>query len=238
MITDPTYNFTSPAGRECIIAAARFAAVNPSSRVLDLGCGGGAGAVTLAKEFRCKVLAVDTRQGFAPEARGLCESEGVSHLVTVDDRDPFETNHSEEPFDLIIAEGGFLKPTLRKTFFEKLPEWLVARGWVAFADKVYVTEQPPSSVQLVFGEAKKQTLSEGAYRELVKESGLDLQYIGLVPPSGWDNYYAHIAKRIAGKGGVYGSGEVKAAMRNEINLFYRMECMKYVGYLFCICRKA
>jgi predicted O-methyltransferase YrrM len=237
MITDSNYNFTSPAGREYIIAAARFAAVNPSSRVLDLGCGGGAGAVTLAREFRCKVLAVDTRPGFAREARGLCEKEGVSHLVTVDEHDPFDTNHSEDPFDLIVAEGGFLKPSLRKTFFEKLPEWLLARGWVAFADKVYITDQLPSSVQLAYGEAKKQTLSEEAYREMVKNSGLDLQYIGLAPPSNWDNYYAHLAKRMADKDGFFGEGAIKTATHNEINLFYRMDCLKYIGYLFCICRK-
>jgi protein-L-isoaspartate O-methyltransferase len=238
MITDSSYNFLSPAGREYIIAAARFAAVNPSSRILDLGCGGGAGAVTLAKEFRCKVRASETRRGLVDEARVFCEKEGVSHLVTLDDGDPFDVNHAEEPFDLIIAEGGFLKPTVRKTFFEKLPQWLLPRGWAAFTDKVYTTEQVPSSVQLAHGEIKKQTLAEENYRELIKNVGLDLQYIGLAPPSGWDNYYGHMAKRIATGGcGYFGAGAVKNAMNNEINLFYRMDCLKYLGYLICICRR-
>jgi len=237
MITEPDYNFISPAGRECVTAAARFAAVNPSSRVLDLGCGGGAGAVTIAREFRCKITAIDTRQGLALESRLLCERMGVSHLVAVDDQDPFETNHAEDPFDLIIAEGGFLKPTLRKTFFEKLPQWLLPRGWVAFADKIYTTGQVPSSVQAAYGEIKKQTLDEEAYREMVKSAGLDLQYIGLAPPSNWDNYYGHMAKRMADVDGYFGAGTVKAALNNEINLFYRMDCLKYLGYLFCICRR-
>jgi SAM-dependent methyltransferase len=238
MITDSGYNFISPAGREFALAAARFAAVNPSSRILDLGCGCGAGAAAHAKEFRCKVLAAETRAGLANEARAFCENEGVSHLVTLDDRDPFETNHAEEPLDLIIAEGGFLKPTVRKTFFEKLPQWLLPRGWVAFADKIYTTDQIPSSIQLAYGDAKKQTLNEEAYREMVKSAGLDLQYIGLSPPSNWDNYYGHMAKRMADGGGYFGNGAVKAALNNEINLFYRMDCLKYLGYLVCICRLA
>ena len=236
MITDSDYNFTSPAGREYIIAAARFAAVNPSSRVLDLGCGSGAGVAALAKEFRCKVLSADTRRGFAQETRALCEKEGVSHLVTVEDSDAFETNHAENPFDLIIAEGGFLSPVMRKTFFEKLPGWLRPRGWLAFADKVYTTAQIPSPVWQAYGEPKKQTLSEEAYREMVRDAGLDLQYAGLAPPSAWDNYYGHMAKRITESKGYFGSAAVKSTLHNEIGLFYRMDCFKYVGYLFCICR--
>jgi hypothetical protein len=202
-----------------------------------LGCGYGAGAVTLTKEFRCKVWAADTRRGLAEEARGLCEREGVSNLVTLDEEDPFETNHAEEPFDLIIAEGGFLKPAFRKTFFEKVPEWLLPRGWVAFADRIYTTEQVPSSVQLTYGDPKKQILSEEAYREMVSGAGLDLQFIGLAPPSNWDNYYGHMAKRMTDERGYFGSGNVRAVIHNEINLFYRMDCLKYLGYLFCICRR-
>ena len=237
MITESDYNFVSPAGREYMIAAARFAAVNPSSRVLDLGCGSGAGAVTIAREFRCKILAVDTRPGLAVEARTLCEREGVSHLVTVDAQDPFETNHADDPFELIIAEGGFLKPTLRKTFFEKLPQWLLPRGWVSFADRIYTTDQVPSPVQAAYGEIKKQTLNEEAYREMVKAAGLDLQYIGLAPPSNWDNCYGHMAKMMAGGEGYFGADAIKTALNNEINLFYKMDCLKYLGYLFCICRR-
>lgn len=237
MITDPDYNFISPAGREYAIAAARFAAVNPSTRILNLGCGSGACAMILAKEFRCKILATDTRPGLALEARTLCENEGVSHLVSIDPKDPFDTNHAEDPFDLIIAEGGFLKPTVRKTFFEKLPQWLKPRSWVAFADKIYTTEQVPSSVQLAYGEIKKQTLLEEAYREMIKSANLDLQYIGMAPPSNWDNYYGHMAKRMADTEGYFGAGAIKNALNNEINLFYRMDCLKYLGYLFCICRR-
>jgi cyclopropane fatty-acyl-phospholipid synthase-like methyltransferase len=238
MITDPNYSFLSPAGKEFVIAAARFAAVNPSSRVLILGCGVGAGAVLVAKEFRCRVTAAETRPGLAGEARGLCEREGVSHLVTVGVENPFEADHAETPFDLVIAEGGFLVPEVRKLFFDVVKQWLLPRGFAAFADVVYTTELVPSAVNLAYGELKKRTLSEEAYRKLVSDAGMDLQYVGLSPPSNWDNYYGHIAKRMADSAGYFGSGAVKAAMNGEINLFYRMDCLRYVGYLICICRRS
>ena len=238
MITDPDYNFLSPAGREFVIAAARFGAVSPSSRVLILGCGGGAGAAAAAKEFRCKVSAVETRPGFADEARRLCERQGVSHLVTVDSGNPFEAGYADDPFDLVVAEGGFLKSSVRKSFFDAMARWLRPRAFAAFADIVYTTEQVPPAVSQVYGGPKTQTLSEEAYRELVKGAGVDLQYIGLSPPSNWDNFYGHIVKRTADTAGFFGSDAVKAAMNNEINTFYRLECLKYIGYLICICRKS
>jgi hypothetical protein len=238
MITDPNYNFLSPAGRDFIIAAARFGAVSPSSRVLILGCGVGAGAVTVAREFRCRVTASESRPGLAEETRGLCEREGVSHLVTVDPGNPFEADHAASPFDLVIAESGFPDEAARKTFFSVVKEWLLPRGFAAFAGVVYTTEQIPSTVIQAYGEPKKITLREEAYRELARGAGMEPQYVGLSPPSNWDNYYGHIAKRLADTAGYFGSGAVKAAMNNEIHLFYRMDCLKYMGYLICICRRS
>jgi hypothetical protein len=167
----------------------------------------------------------------------LCEREGVSHLVTVDDGDPFEAARAGAPFDLVIADGGFMEPASRKPFFGAVNEWLQPRGFAAFADAVYTTEQLPSTVIQAYGEPKKRTLREEAYRELARGAGLEPQYAGLSPPSNWDNYYGHIAKRMADTAGYFGSGAVKAAMDNEIRLFYRLECLKYMGYLICICRR-
>jgi len=238
MITDPNYSFLSPAGREFVIAAARFGAVSPSSRVLILGCGCGAGAAVVAREFRCRIVAVETRRGLAEEARALCERNGVSHLVTVDAGNPFEAGYADAPFDLVIAEGGFLKSSVRKPFFDVIGQWLLPRAFAAFADIVYTTEQVPTAVYQVYGGPEKQTLSEDAYRELIKDATLELQYIGLSSPNNWDNYYGHLVKRESDTAGYFCSNVMKAAMNNEINTFYRIGCLKYIGYLTCICRKS
>jgi len=238
MVTDPLYNFTSPAGRECTVAAARFAAVNPSSNVLILGCGSGAGAAVLAKEFRCKTLAVDIRDGLAQEAMKYCEREGVSHLVTVLDNYSFEKiSDDDEPFDLIIAEGGYLTSASRTPFFKNLAKRLAPRGWAAFADKIYTSAQITSNVQKIFGEKDKETLNEEIYRNMIKETALDLQYIGLVPASGFHNHYAHMARRLTNTTGYYSDSKVRNALHKEINQFYKLDCLKHLGYLFCIVRK-
>jgi hypothetical protein len=59
----------------------------------------------------------------------------------------------------------------------------------------------------------------------------------LVPQSGWDNYYAHMARRLEDSKGFFSDKRIKLAFHKEIDVFYRMEGFRYVGYLFCIARK-
>lgn len=78
---------------------------------------------------------------------------------------------------------------------------------------------------------------EHTYRKLVLESGYDIHFMALVPPSGWDNYYAHMARRMEDEKGFFADRRIKLAFHKEIDVFYRLEGFRYVGYLFCIARK-
>ncbi|MFP4014729.1 MAG: SAM-dependent methyltransferase [Chitinispirillaceae bacterium] len=236
MVTDTDYRFTSPAGRECILASARFAAVNPSSRVLNLGCGFGAAACLLAKEFRCRVEAVDPRPGLAEAARKHSVRRGVSHLISIHDSDPFSLDFSEDPFDLIIIEGNFLHSHQINSIFQIAPLWLQPRGWVSFSDLVFTVSEIPPEIRLTFGEDQKSLPEEENYQKMIRDARMDLHYIGLVPPSGWDNYYTHMAQRLADRSGYYSDPMVKSALHREIDTFYRHRAIQYLGYLFCITR--
>ena len=68
-------------------------------------------------------------------------------------------------------------------------------------------------------------------------AGFDIQLMGLVPQSGWDNYYAHMARRLEDESGFFSDKRIKLSFHKEIDVFYRLEAFKYVGYLFCIARK-
>ncbi|MFP4164173.1 MAG: SAM-dependent methyltransferase [Chitinispirillaceae bacterium] len=237
MVTDREYRYTSPAGRECMLAAARFAAVNPSSRVLDLGCGLGAAASLLAKEFRCRVVAVDNRPELAEATTEYSIKKGVSHLVSVHDSDPFEIDFSDDPFDLIIVEGNFIPPHKRQPLFQKLSQWLLPRGWISFADLIFTVAESPTEIRLTFGEDQKNEPKEDFFLELIKETQMDLHFKGLVPPSSWDNYYTHMAHRLADRRGFFSDPMVKYSLHKKIDTFYRYKGLKYLGFLFCIARR-
>jgi hypothetical protein len=59
----------------------------------------------------------------------------------------------------------------------------------------------------------------------------------LVPQSGWDNYYAHMARRLEDQTGFFADKQVKTFFHREMDIFYRLEAFKYIGYLFGLVRK-
>ena len=236
MVTDPYSLYTSPAGKECTLAAGRFSGVNPSSTVLDLGCGLGEAASTLAMEFRCRVTAVDSSRDNIEWARKLAESKNISHLISFDCQDITIADYQETPFELVLAEGGILSFLSRQSGLELASSWLVPRGWFAFSDLVLLSEKIPEELRRIFDIDTFGYETEDSYRELVERCGMDVHFMCLVPKSGWDNYYAHMARRLEDTAGIFSDPETKIAFHTEIDTFYRLEGFKYIGYLFCMAR--
>jgi SAM-dependent methyltransferase len=238
MVLDIHSSYSSPAGREFTLLAGRCAAINPASRVLDMGSGYGEGACNLAREFRCKVTAIDQSEENIKSARQLALEKGVSHLITWEARDILQADFSQaEPYELVLAEGGTLSFISRKKGLELARRLLCNRGWFSFSDLVFYTEKVPLEVKAIFEDNVYHYESESSYRTLVNEAGFDVYCMCLVPPSGWDNYYAHMARRLEDDKGFFADKRIKLAFHQEIDVFYRLEGFRYVGYLFCLARK-
>jgi cyclopropane fatty-acyl-phospholipid synthase-like methyltransferase len=240
VVTDLKTNYTSPAGKEFTRAAARMSGINPASTVLDMGCGYGEASVTLAAEFRCKVTAVDNGAENIEIAKKLAAERHVSHLITFETADLMQCDYSKEPrFDLLLAEGGIFSfiTQSRRDGLSLAGSWLPPNGWLAFSDLVLLSDKVPEEVRSVFEDEKYHYESEGSYRTLAAAAGFDVQLTCLVPPSGWDNYYGHMARRLEDSKGVFADRRVKLAFHREIDVFYRLEGFRYIGYLFCMARK-
>jgi 2-polyprenyl-3-methyl-5-hydroxy-6-metoxy-1,4-benzoquinol methylase len=237
MVTDPHTNYTSPAGKEFTCTAARVAGINPSSRVLDMGCGYGDGACNLAGEFRCRITACDSSDDNIEIARTAAVDRNVSHLIDFRQVDLLAADFSEEPFELILAEGGVLSYINRRKGLTIAHNWLVSRGWMAFSDLVIIADAVPDEIKAIYDDANYHYETEHSYRELITAANMEVHCMSLVPPSGWDNYYAHMARRLEDSRGFFADRRIKLAFHREIDVFYRLEASKYIGYLFCIARK-
>lgn len=237
MVTDSNTNYTSPAGREFTFAAARFAGINPSSLVLDMGCGFGDGPCNLAEEFRCRIIACDSNNESIDQAQHMAIERHVSHLISFEHRDISSADYNETSFDLILAEGGVLSCIGRNRGLQLAASWLQPRGWFSFSDLVVIATSIPKEIRSIFDDDHYHYETEHSYRDLLKTAGFDVHFISLVPPSGWDNYYAHMARRLEDKNGMFADRKIKLAFHREIDAFYRIEAYKYIGYLFGIARK-
>jgi 2-polyprenyl-3-methyl-5-hydroxy-6-metoxy-1,4-benzoquinol methylase len=237
MVTDLHSNYSSPAGKEHTLAAGRFALINPASRVLDMGCGYGDGATNLAQEFRCRVTAIDVSEENIQFGRSLAVDKGVSHLISFETKNILEADYSEEPFDLVLAEGGVLSFVSREKGLSLAASWLSSRGWFAFSDLVMLSDRAPDEVRRIFEDEKYHYETEASYRAKIVAAGFEIHLLCMVPQSGWDNYYAHMARRLEDDKGFFADKRIKLAFHKEIDVFYRLEGFRYVGYLFCIARK-
>jgi ubiquinone/menaquinone biosynthesis C-methylase UbiE len=238
MVTDIASNYSSPAGKEFTLAAGRLSAMTPATRAIDLGCGYGDGATNLASEFHCRVTAIDSMLENIEFARQLAIEKGVSHLIDFKTGDLLEADYGKEPFDLVLAEGGILSYTGRRRGLELAYSLLPSSGWLAFSDLVLFTEKTPPEVLAIFEDNQYHYETEASYRKLVREAGFSQHLVCLVPQSGWDNYYAHMARRLEDNKGFFADRQIKLAFHQEIDVFYRLEGFRYVGYLVCIARKS
>lgn len=76
--------------------------LNIKSKVLDLGCGKGAVAVNLAKEFECQVHGIDAMPEFIEEAKFWVDKYHQSHLCTFKVGDIRESINELRDFNLIV----------------------------------------------------------------------------------------------------------------------------------------
>lgn len=237
MVTDNKSSYTSPAGKEFTLTAGRFAGIHPASRVLDVGCGYGEGICNLTNEFRCKGVALDISEENIECAQELAVERRVSHLITFKHLDVLKADFNSDPFDLICAEGGILSFIGREKGLSLAHSWLVSRGWFSFSDLILLTNDVPAEILSIFDHNSFCYETEESYRQLINSSGFTIQFMCLVPPSGWDNYYAHMARRLEDKKGFFSNMKTKLTCHREIDAFYRLQVLRFVGYLVCIARK-
>ena len=91
-------------GREGTREVARLAGFSNGMRVLDVGCGIGGPARTLAAEFGCTVVGVDLVDEFVEAARELTARVGLSDQVEFVQGDALELPFADGEFDAAMLE--------------------------------------------------------------------------------------------------------------------------------------
>src|SRR5947207_12522519 len=76
------------------------------SRVLDIACGKGGPAVILAREFGCKVMAVERASEFAPVARERVRAAGLDDSIEVVECDAAELALEPAAYDVAMCLGA------------------------------------------------------------------------------------------------------------------------------------
>lgn len=91
-------------GRKATLEAAALVDIQPSHRVLDVGCGLGGTARFLADRYGCHVVGVDCTREYISTGNTLNELVGLSERVRLCQGDALKLSFDEQSFDCVWTE--------------------------------------------------------------------------------------------------------------------------------------
>lgn len=82
-----------------------LAAIRPTDKVLDVGCGVGSTGIEMVKRFGCEVTLLDHSELMIDEARRNVEAAGVADRVRIDVGDILKLPYDDDSFDVVVVEA-------------------------------------------------------------------------------------------------------------------------------------
>jgi ubiquinone/menaquinone biosynthesis C-methylase UbiE len=115
-------------GRDSTRELARLAAIAAGSEVLDIGCGIGGPARTLAAEFGCRVTGIDLTDGFCQAAQMLTDKLGMSDAVSFQCADALDLPFASASFDTVWSQNVLMNIEDKRQFLREVTRVLRPGG--------------------------------------------------------------------------------------------------------------
>jgi ubiquinone/menaquinone biosynthesis C-methylase UbiE len=118
-------------GREATRELAQLAGLRQGMKVLDLGCGIGGPARTLAAEFGCEVVGLDLVEEYCHAARMLTAQVGLSNKVAFRKGDATDMPFDDGSFDVIWLQHMLMNIEDKSRLFEEAGRVIGSQGLIA-----------------------------------------------------------------------------------------------------------
>ncbi len=118
-------------GREATRELARLAGLGAGTRVLDVGCGIGGPARTLAAEFGCSVTGIDLSDEYCRAASMLTALVKLDGLAVFQQGDALEMAFGGASFDAVLCQHVGMNVEDKERMFEEVRRVLVPGGILA-----------------------------------------------------------------------------------------------------------
>jgi len=169
--------FIHVGGREATDFLIKGYGINTSTRVLDVGCGGGNTACLLAKEIGCHVTGIDISEVMVAQANKRAAKEDVPHLVEFRQADVFDLPFGDASFDAVLLESVLTPLPGNKLDALKEIHRVMAPGGRIGANEAVFKEEMPAEVREILNShpAVNEPFSEKSLREIFEKAGFTIQ---------------------------------------------------------------
>jgi ubiquinone/menaquinone biosynthesis C-methylase UbiE len=159
-----------------MLATAELAAaagIEPSTRVLDLGCGIGGPARYLAATFGCKVIGVDLSPGFIDVATYLTARCGLSDRAAFQVGDALHLSFADAAFDTVFLQHVAMNVEDRAALYAEIHRILTPAGRFVTYDLVLRDGDVAYPVPWARDASTSFLLSEGETRTALEKAGFN-----------------------------------------------------------------
>lgn len=136
-------------GFETTKALIKLCHINQDTYVLEVGCGVGATACYLAKEYGCRVVGVDLRESMIARSNERAQRENVEALVEFRVTDAQDLPFDDAHFDVVIAESVATFIEDKQRVLSEYARVTRPGGYVGLNEELWIETPPAELVERV-----------------------------------------------------------------------------------------
>ena len=191
--------FLSPISSDTLRNLGECCGLIPGASVLDVDCGTGGIAITLAEKFGCQVTGTETRPEFAEEARRRAMTSDLHLLVNILDTEENELPFDDGYFELAISIGHPCPYNSGETAYD-LARVVRPGGWIAISELVWkpgASQKATDAVRgWIDGFAPARVSGMDDRNTQFQNEGFQVEWAALEEDASWESYYAPQAHAI------------------------------------------
>ena len=161
-----------PGGEELTLYLGEKLRLDENSLVLDVACGSGTSAITLAKRFGCHVVGIDLSEKNLAKARVKANAAGLSQQLNFVKSDAENITFDDETFDVVMSECALCTFPDMKAAVNEMHRVLKKGGKIGITDVTIEDEIPNNLKEVIYHViCIAGALSAPGYQKILSERG-------------------------------------------------------------------
>jgi len=163
-------------GRKATLDLAGLAKLKAGDRVLDVGCGIGGSARTLARQLDCRVTGIEITEEYVAVAKELTHRLGLDDRVQFRQGSALEIPHADAEFDVVWTEHVQMNIADKRRFHSEMARVLKPGGSLLFHDIFRGSgDSPLYPVPWAEDESISSLATEAQARASIEGAGLSIE---------------------------------------------------------------